>query len=75
MSAAESAFASSMRGRLDSAYNELLHAVQDHTNVHRVVLAWRSWALLDLTGREHAQTLLRQSVRYCVERREKHPQT
>jgi len=67
LSAAESAFASSMRGRLDSAYNELLHAVQDHTNVHRVVLAWRSWALLDLTGREHAQTLLRQSVRYCVD--------
>ena len=36
-------------------------------NVHRVVLAWRSWALLDLTGKEHAHTLLRQSVRFCVD--------
>jgi hypothetical protein len=35
--------------------------------VHRVVLAWRSWALLDLTGKEYAHTLLRQSVRFCVD--------
>ncbi|MFI5456552.1 MAG: hypothetical protein ACHRXM_13980 [Isosphaerales bacterium] len=41
--------------------------MQDHANVHRVVLAWRSWALLDLTGKEHAVTLLRQSVRFCCD--------
>jgi len=35
--------------------------------VHRVVLAWRSWATLDLTGKEQATTLLRQSVRYCID--------
>jgi hypothetical protein len=35
-------------------------------DVHRVVLCWRSWALLDFTGQEQAHTLLRQSVRYCV---------
>jgi len=35
-------------------------------DVHRVVLSWRSWALLDLTGKEQAHTLLRQSVRYAV---------
>jgi hypothetical protein len=35
-------------------------------DVHRVVLSWRSWALLDLTGQEQAHTLLRQSVRYAV---------
>ncbi len=34
--------------------------------VHRVVLAYRSWDLLDLIGREHAHALLRQSLHYCV---------
>jgi hypothetical protein len=54
-------------GPLDRAYNDLQWIVQDYVDVHRVVLAWRAWALLDLTGREHAQTLLRQSVRFCVD--------
>ncbi len=48
------------------AFNDLLHAVQDNTEVHRVVLPYRSWDLLDLIGHTHAHTLLRQSVRYCV---------
>src|SRR5262249_48826011 len=48
------------------AFNHLQYAVQDEMDVHRVVLAWRSWALLDLTGKEQAHTLLRQSVRYAV---------
>lgn len=51
---------------LGEAYNHLQYAVQDEVDVHRVVLAWRSWALLDLTGKEQAHTLLRQSVRYAV---------
>jgi len=66
MDGAERAFASLARGPLDEAYNKLQYVVQDYINVHRVVLAWRSWALLDLTGKEHAHTLLRQSVRFCV---------
>ncbi len=66
MAEAERAFASLARGPLDEAYDDLQYLVQDHANVHRVVLAWRAWALLDLTGKEHAHTLLRQSVRYCV---------
>jgi hypothetical protein len=45
----------------------LLYLVQDHADVHRVVLAWRAWVLLDFTGKEHAHTLLRQSVRFCVD--------
>lgn len=49
------------------AYESLLHAVQDEIDVHRVVLAWRAWETLPLTGPEHAQTLLRQSVRFCVD--------
>jgi hypothetical protein len=40
--------------------------VQDEIDVHRVVLAWRSWAILDLAGKEQAHALLRQSVRFCV---------
>jgi len=62
---AERALAALARGSLDEAYNDLQYLVQDDANVHRVVLAWRSWALLDLTGKEHALTLLRQSVRFC----------
>jgi hypothetical protein len=67
MDGAERAFATLAGGSLDEAYNDLQYLVQDATNVHRVVLAWRAWALLDLTGREHAHTLLRQSVRFCVD--------
>jgi len=34
--------------------------------VHRVNLHYRSWDLLDIVGKERALTMLRQSVRYCV---------
>src|SRR5262245_51180491 len=62
---AEQTFAALCQGKAEDAYNELQLIVQDQVNVHRVVLAWRAWALLDLTGKEHAHTLLRQSVRFC----------
>jgi len=55
---------------IGEAYNHLQFAIQDEVDVHRVVLAWRSWAILDLTGQEQARTLLRQSVRYCVDSEE-----
>ncbi len=64
---AERALAAMSRSSLDDAYNNLQLTVQDDVNVHRVVLAWRSWALLDLTGKEHALTMLRQSVRFCCD--------
>ena len=48
------------------AFNHLQFTVQDEVDVHRVVLAWRSWSLLNLTGKEQAHTLLRQSLRYAV---------
>lgn len=67
MAEAERDFASRARGPLDAAYNDLQYLVQDYIDVHRVVLAWRSWALLDFTGKEHAHTMLRQSVRFCVD--------
>ncbi|MDB5299192.1 MAG: hypothetical protein JWO87_855 [Phycisphaerales bacterium] len=63
---AERLFAATARKSADDAFNELLFAVQDTPEVHRVVLPYRAWDLLDLIGREQAHTLLRQSVRYCV---------
>jgi len=64
--AAEQTFARIAQNSPDQAFNELLHAVQDNTEVHRVVLPYRAWDLLGLIGMEQAHTLLRQSVRYCV---------
>ena len=54
----------------EEAYNALLLDVEEATEVHRVVLAHRSWDMLGLVGREHAQTMLRQSLRYCVKQEE-----
>lgn len=44
----------------------LLECVEDDTEVHRTVLPYRAWDLMNLVGQEHALTLLRQSLRYCV---------
>lgn len=64
--AAEETLAALAQVSAEDAFNYLLHTVQESTEVHRVVLPYRAWSLLDLTGRAHAETLLRQSVRYCV---------
>jgi hypothetical protein len=81
MDQAEAAFAEIAQGSTEDAFNSLLYAVQDDTEVHRVVLPYRAWDLLDIVGKDHAHTLLRQSVRYCVKAeswthssREKHRQ-
>ncbi|MDG3006365.1 hypothetical protein [Paludisphaera mucosa] len=63
---AEGTFAAIAAGSPDDAFNSLLMTVEDHTEVHRVVLPYRAWELLDVVGREQAHTMLRQSVRYCV---------
>jgi hypothetical protein len=55
-----------LAGSADDALNNVLYAVQDATEVHRVVLPYRAWDLIGIIGREQAHTLLRQSVRYCV---------
>jgi len=67
MQRAESLFAQTVAVDHGEAFNHLQYLVEDEVDVHRVVLAWRAWESLDLTGREHAHTLLRQSVRYCVD--------
>jgi len=66
VNAAEQTFAALAQLSPDEAFNHLLFAVQDNTEVHRVVLPYRAWDLLGLIGKEQAHTLLRQSVRYCV---------
>jgi hypothetical protein len=66
MQQAERTFAAAASGKPSDVLNELLWAVQDNTEVHRVVLPYRSWDLLDLIGYDHANTLLRQSLHYCV---------
>ena len=50
----------------EEAFNALQYIIQDKADVHRVALAHRSWEMVDLLGQEHAHTLLRQSVHYCV---------
>jgi hypothetical protein len=67
MNEAERRFAALAKGPAGEAFNHLQFAVQDEVDVHRVVLAWRAWALLDVAGKEQAHTLLRQSVRYCLQ--------
>ncbi|QDV38601.1 hypothetical protein [Tautonia plasticadhaerens] len=66
MEGAEATFATLAQGSADQAFNDLLYAVQDNTEVHRTVLPYRAWDLLGIIGQEQAHTLLRQSVRYCV---------
>src|SRR5688572_5583304 len=66
MNAAEQFFAATAQRSAEDAFNELLEAVQDGTEVHRVVLPYRAWDMLGIIGKEQAHTLLRQSVRYCV---------
>ncbi len=63
---AEATFAALAQGSPADAFNELLVAVHDNTEVHRVVLPYRAWDLLDVVGPQFAHAMLRQSVRYCV---------
>ncbi len=69
LAGAEQAFAqivNSLPDQPDHAFNELLFTVQDHTEVHRIAMPYRAWDLIDIVGVENAHTMLRQSVRYCV---------
>jgi len=53
-------------GPAENALDALLPEIADRGDVHTTVLVWRAWAMLDLAGRQHAHTLLRQSVRHCI---------
>ena len=66
LAAAERDFAGQMNLSTEAGFNYLLEAVQDQPEVHRVVLPYRAYAMLDIVGKEHAHTMLRQSVHYLV---------
>ncbi|MBV8878810.1 MAG: hypothetical protein JO332_02490 [Planctomycetaceae bacterium] len=72
---AEGLFATIARGGAAEAFNHLLTEVQDSADVHRVNLPWRAWELLDVVGPEHAHTLLRQSLHYCLQNEPRSPGT
>lgn len=67
MQKAEQIFAATMNKSAEHAFNKVLWAIQDSSNVHRFALAHRAWALIDVVGEEHAHTMLRQCIRFCVE--------
>jgi hypothetical protein len=64
--AAERALAAAAGVSAETAWNNLLPTVQEAPEVHRIVLAHRAWDMLGLVGIEHAATMLRQSVRFCI---------
>lgn len=49
-----------------SALDALIPAVQDNPEVHRTVLPYRAWEMQEIVGTEHALTMLRQSLHYCL---------
>ena len=67
MHAAETQFATLVSRDTREAYDALQHTIQDEVDVHRVVLCWRAWTMIDIAGKDYSHALLRQSVRYCVD--------
>ena len=63
---AEGLFATLASTSADDAFNAALVALADGADVHRVVLPYRAWDLMGIIGRDHAHTLLRQSIRFNV---------
>lgn len=49
-----------------AAFDALLAAVHENLEVHRTVLPYRAWAMIDIVGPKHATTLMRQSLHYCL---------
>ncbi|MDG1893353.1 MAG: hypothetical protein P8J37_00435 [Fuerstiella sp.] len=53
---AEGTFAAMAQGPVGEAFNHLQYAIQDELNVHRVVLSWRAWAMLDMVWGRNTHT-------------------
>jgi hypothetical protein len=58
----------------EAAYASLQPLVRDNIDVHQVVLTYRSYDMLRLTGQENAHVLLRQVLRQCINRDERRRQ-
>lgn len=67
---AEALLAGAVQKSAAEGWNDLLTTAEESNDVHRVVLVHRVWDMLDLVGEEHALTMLRQSLRYCVKNEE-----
>jgi hypothetical protein len=65
--AGEQALTALAKHSAEDALNQVLYAIEDEADVHRVVMAYRSWDMLGLLGKEQAHVMLRQSVRYCIQ--------
>ena len=52
----------------DDAFAAMQAVVRDNIDVHQVVLAWRSYDLLRLTGGDFAEPLLLQALNQCLDR-------
>ena len=63
---ADAILAATVRRNPAEAFNDALAVVSEQLEVHRVVLPYRAWDLLEVLGQEHAHTMLRQSMHYCV---------
>jgi hypothetical protein len=76
---AERILAALAKGPVEEMFDQFQMTVQDEVDVHRIVLPWRAWVMLELTGKEHALTLFRQSVRHCIDQQEEvrqdHPES
>ncbi len=67
---AEATFARVAARGPQAAYASLQPLVRDNSDVHQVVLAYRSWDMMRLAGEENAHVLLRQVLRQCIDRDE-----
>ena len=61
--AADRALVAVGRTSPEDALDAALLGVEDNHDVHTAVMPWRAYDMLDIVGRDHAVTLLRQSVR------------
>ncbi|MCZ6832919.1 MAG: hypothetical protein O7F11_04155 [Acidobacteria bacterium] len=67
---AEATLASVSSRGPEATFAALQPLVRDNIDVHQVVLAYRSWDMMQLTGPDNGQVLLRQVLRQCINRDE-----
>ncbi len=68
--AAEAALARAAARGPGAGFAALQPLIRDNIDVHQVVLAYRSWDMMRLTGEQNASVMLRQTMRQCVDRDE-----
>lgn len=64
---AEQILAALVAENRQGALDALIPSIEDAPEVHRTVLPYRAWDMQEIVGTEHAFTLLRQSLRYCLQ--------